>query len=87
MTEREILITTDPFVGAVNQVISFKKEHKEGKEAEEFLEMMKKRFCIDKREEQIMQEAYETGVLRIWYYPMILESRNYDFPNMLLVQE
>ncbi|MFA5432017.1 MAG: hypothetical protein WC319_03985 [Candidatus Paceibacterota bacterium] len=78
MPEKEIVITSNPFEGAVQQVLAFVRDNGKGPESEMVLENAKRRFCIDEREEQIMQEAYENGKLRIWYYPI---QKNLDCLN------
>jgi|GEM_PF-3267059 len=82
----ELIITTDPFEGAMQRMLAFVRENGKGSESEKVLEDVKKRFCKDAREEKIAEEAYETGELRIFYYPIPRETKNcssnQDFPNM-----
>jgi hypothetical protein len=81
---KEIIITSNPFEGAVQQVLAFVRDNGKGPESEMVLENAKRRFCIDEREEQIMQEAYENGELRMWYYPIQINQNclsNQDCPS------
>lgn len=64
----ELQITSEPFEGAIRQMLTLINEKGRGPETEEVLETIKRRFCIDAREQQIAQEAYETGELRMFYY-------------------
>lgn len=65
----EFFITSEPFEGAINQLLALINEKGRGPEAKEALETIKKRFCKDDREKIIAEEAYKTGKLRVWYYP------------------
>jgi hypothetical protein len=62
---KELVVTTNPFEGAVNQMLAFIKENGRGPEALKVLENVKRRFCINRQEEEAAQRAYETGKLQM----------------------